>query len=536
MRVLSLCIALLSWAGPAWAEEPKPLPFTEARGGVAELTPANTVPLYNGTLRLARVTWPDGIHPARVLGPNKTDPGHQALNSLYARGLAAGNSGDLYDNRDRGHSRLDPKAHPQFTHIRYGDAFRQQDYGLAGAFLTDRPLIGNSSTALTQGIYWRSLPRIALTRQGQAGANRLYQAYLAGQIYVYPENRDHDPDHGDLIPANTPYFLISQGSSNSDLPHMEALAMIYAAYRPETKAFLHKNGLLAATTQMVYRRARQGVRSREAYLSGGAHPAVFRGSDIQLARMVGLANAILPDEVPPLVQLKVLEETRARPGIDYFGAELSEVLFDTPSAIARIWRMSAGQRSMLVSATGTRDPNGRELRFDWVVLRGDPQRIAITPLPPDGSSARIDITWQDPGPVPGAPDVISPRIDIGVFANNGRHDSAPAFVSILLPRHETRVYETTSQGMLRPVSIDRQLARGGYADPAVFPDIRWRDSFHYRDDGSPNGWTRHRPSGTTEFTASGYRLGPDGLPHPVRYSVGKGRSGLPEVLEQSALP
>ena len=133
-----------------------------------------------------------------------------------------------------------------------------------------------------------------------------------------------------------------------------------------------------------------------------------------------------------MVRLKVLEETRARQGIDYFGEGLSEVLFDTPSAIARVWRSRAGRRSLLVSAADTVDPNGRRLRFHWALLRGDPARVRITPLGPRGRQARIEVDWQDPQPTPGAPDITSHRVDIGVFANNGTHDSAPAFISILV--------------------------------------------------------------------------------------------------------
>ena len=39
------------------------------------------------------------------------------LAELWRRGRAAGNHGDLYDNRDRGHSRLDPAAHPQLAFV-----------------------------------------------------------------------------------------------------------------------------------------------------------------------------------------------------------------------------------------------------------------------------------------------------------------------------------------------------------------------------------------------------------------------------------
>ena len=400
---------------------------------------------------------------AAVLGPGQKDAAAQLLRRLHARGQAAGHWGDLYDNRDRDHSTLDPADYPQLTFLDYGPALqaRRVDYGPAGRLILDRPVIGNSSTAVTDRVLWRSQARLLLTAPG--GANTLWRAYRAGQIHVYPEHRDHDPEHGDLIPANTPYFVVSQGSSSSDRAHLRVLLMILAALRPETKALLHEQGLLAPTIQMIYRRSRTPVVSRAAYLSGLAHPSVFDGRTLNAARAVSLANAILPGDVPPVVALEVLEESRPLPG----AAE--ERLFDTPAAIARVWRSDAGRREMLVSAEGTRDPAGRALTFDWVLLRGDPDRVRITPLE-GGARARIVLDWQAARPVPGAEAVLSPRIDIGVFAHNGVHDSAPSFVSVLMPRHEGRQYETDPDGAPRLVA--RKSAPGIYADPVIFPDAK----------------------------------------------------------------
>ena len=39
----------------------------------------------------------------------------------------------------------------------------------------------------------------------------------------------------------------------------------------------------------------------------------------------------------------------------------------------------------------------------------------------------------------------SDRVDIGVFANNGAHWSAPAFISLLLSGNEKRIYRADGQ-------------------------------------------------------------------------------------------
>lgn len=481
---------------------------------------------------LAQVTVSESSGP--VLGPNARSVGHRILWQLAFEGKAAGNHGDLYENRDRGHSKLPAKAHPQLTHVMYDKASREAalDYGLAGPVIFSAPVLGNSSTAVKHGPRWRSLPRLALTDKD--GPMHLYQNYLAGQIHVYPEHRDHDPEHGDLFPANTPYYLISQGSSGSDQPHLEALAMILAAFRPDTKAFLKESQLLAPTVQMVFRRSLTTVRSRAAYLSGQAHPSVFAKDQINLVRMVQLANALTPETVPPMVRLSVLSETLGTEGADYFGEGLSERLFDTPSAIARLWRSHGAQRSMVVSAEATRDPHGGRPEFTWCVLRGNPARTKIERLDERGLRARITVDWQLPRPVPGRPDIRSSRVDIGVFARSGSQDSAPALISIFLPQHETRQYGRGPSGELRIERLDRRLREGAYADPVLFPASAWRDVYSYEAQGALLGWERWDSEGRAQFNAAGHMITADGAV-PVRYLVERQANGLSRVVAQKLL-
>ena len=146
------------------------------------------------------------------------------LAELWRHGRAAGNHGDLYDNRDRGHSRLDPAAHPQLSFVTYSEAARAADldYGLNEHLMFDHPTFGNSSTAITGGALWRSLPRYAMTQADGTGPLRLWQNAATNQLYVYPAHKDYGPKNGDLFPANTPYILVSRGSSGSDKPFLDA--------------------------------------------------------------------------------------------------------------------------------------------------------------------------------------------------------------------------------------------------------------------------------------------------------------------------
>lgn len=362
-----------------------------------------------------------------VLGPIKDSPATALLRRLAAQGKAAGFAGLLYDNRDRDHSRLSPESFPGLTQLRYSKPLQKSgiDYGLAGQILFPAPVLGNSSMAVTKGEGWRSLPRLAMTTTG--GPARAYRLYAANALYVYPEHRDFDTY--DMFPANWPYTVISQGSSGSDQPFLEALAMTLAAFPPETRARLTQEQLIAPTLQMILRRSRQPVTSAAAYLSSAAHPPVFDAKTLVPGRMVGMAAALRPDEIPPMVRLDITEESFSDDPAD------RSRLFDTPSAIARVWRGPETQHDLVLSAGRTFDPNQRPLSFHWVVLSGDSAQIRINLNGPRNDRARIRLTWHDPNAGDRRQGLPSSRIDIGVFAWNGVHYSAPAILSVLLPLH-----------------------------------------------------------------------------------------------------
>ena len=454
-------LAALLAAPVAPAAPPVPAPVM---GGVARVSAGNTA--WNpATERLEpRFAFPERPETPALPSRPKT-AAYDILREHLKRGRAAGNHGDLYDNRDRGHSALPSGAFPQLARVVYAPEARAADldYGLADRLLFDRPTFGNSSTAVTGGAFWRSLPRLALTQADGTGPLRLWQNASRNQLYVYPAHRDFTDR--DLFPANTPYLLVSRGSSGSDERFLEAVALILAAFPPDTKARLTQENLVVPTVQMVFRRSLRNVTSREDYLSGAAHPAAFEGFNINLARMVSLANSIAPEAIPAEVRLAVLEEELGREGVDYFGAGLSEQLFDTPGAVARIWRSKAWRRSMVVSAEGSRDPNGRPLAFHWRLLQGDPARVTLEPLD-GGVKARITLNWHDPFPISEDNPVTTSRVDIGVFTSNGAHDSAPAILSWVFPL-ERRSYAPGPDGTMRIAVID--YAAPGYADPMLFP-------------------------------------------------------------------
>lgn len=459
------------------------------------------------------------------------------LKRFFALDNAAGNVGDLYDNHDRGHSSLDLALFPQFTRIEYGDALKQRqlDNGVQRNFTythaelapgkppasqaasdgdpvnaavktlkVERTVVlGNSSTALTGTALWRSMPRLALTAPGGAGV--LVQHYLNNHLYVYPEHVDHDPGHGpdggwgDVFFANTPYYVISQGSSGTDQPFLQALAATLAAFRKDTKDHLRNAGLIAPTLQMILRRSNRQVKSDEDYLSGVAHPTVFEGSQLDPVRMVRMAHSLRIDEVPPLAVLKVDSEQTGDPRKDYFDSAPSEEVLASPFAIARACYSTQYWREMQVTAAAYGQAKGSKTKFRWVVLRGDPELIEIKPVEGQPDSRTIRVGYHTRRPVQPGSAIESNRVDIGVFAYNGDSYSAPSFLSFYFPDNEVRQYD----GQHRILSVDYVQAANNYADPAVVPKRDWRDEYHYDKAGTLTGWTRIRGDQREEFNSAG---------------------------------
>ncbi len=369
------------------------------------------------------------------------------LDRWYKERTAAGNTGDFYDNRDGGHSRLNTdRLFPQLDRITYTEETTKTLGWALQRRLLEGVVFGNSSTSAgpTNG---GSNPRQCY--RSPEGISFLYQQYRFNNLYVYPEHRDYDPGHngrgggyGDLYPANTPYLIISQGSSGSDQPFLRAIASTLAAFRPEVKRQLVRDGLLMPTLQMIFRRSNRQVPDEAAYLSPAAHPTVFDGEQIDGLRMVRMAHGIGLDEIPPMVRLKVLEEDENVVGKDFFEPPplATERLADTPAAIARVVRGPQHVRTMVVSAADSFDSNQRKLTWHWRVLRGDREKIDIVPKNPEQSVVELRVAYHPRRPIGAGQPMESNRVDIGAFVDNGNNFSAPGFITFYTLDREDRTY------------------------------------------------------------------------------------------------
>ena len=454
--------------------------------------------------------------PAEIAGPLRR-----------AQAGAHGFSGIVYDNRDRGHSRLAPELFPRLTHLVYGSELVEAgvDQGLAGAVLLPAVVFGNSSTAITSGPYARSLPRFAMTSQG--GSEASARLYRNDHLYVYPEHRDHDA--ADRFPANWPYMVISQGSSRSDRVFLQAIAATLAAFPADTFAVMREDRLVASTVQMILRRNLEGIAREEDYFTGAAHPVVFEGARLRPGRMISHAAAMMPDAVPPRVALTVETESFSEEaGL----AGLSERLFDTPQAIARHWRGWEWEHEMVVQAeVDAGEAEG--VVFIWRVLQGDPERVTIEPLDAEGRRTRLRVAWHDPWDEPRGLDRAAAqadeapirqfsRVDIGVFARRpGASPSAPAFVTVAFPAHQIRRYAPGPDGEMQLVSVDYDAAgRGVYIDPALHWTASWIDRAVYESEEALSGWERATTKGNRLLVQS----------EMSHYSINRSNPRVPELV------
>lgn len=431
-------------------------------------------------------------------------PAGEAIRAWQAEGTAAGNAGDLYDNRDANHSALKLSLFPEMRPIIYSEEAKQArvDSGLSRFTFNGVAVLGNASTATRNGPFWRSNARQAYVD----GRSVLFFSlqYLRNQHYVFPQHHDYLATvEGDTFPANTPYLTIAPGSSYTDQPILEAFAATLAAFRPEVKDMLINDGMLFPTIQMLLRASQTAVLQRTDYLTSKAHPIVFDGAGIDLLRMVTLAHDLQTNALPPFAALRTVEDARAVQGRDYFDLFGGEGLFDTPAAIARVVRGMAYTRRIVVDGRASRNPMQSHLKAHWVLLQGDPAKVRIKPRLGEPLVAEIEVDYHGAGfPSDTNNTIRTSRVEIALIVENDAHYSPPAYVTFHYLNNEIRQY--SSDG--RILAVDYATAAGRYTDPMLSLPRRWKDLYTYDPRNQLTGWTRTRGDQTESFTPDGARV------------------------------
>lgn len=396
----------------------------------------------------------------------RTDDVAKLLNEWFAKGTAAGLQAITYENRDGQHSPLNTAQYPQLQVFKGGE----NDKG-AAMQIRPQPTLGNCSMA-SGATQLGSLPRIYMMDPN--GNRFLVQQYLSNNLFIYPEHQDYDigangvGGYGDLLPLNTPCLLISQGSSFTDQPFLQAMLSTTAAFPPETQKLLIEKRMLMPTLQSIFRRSNKMVQTPEDYFTGKAHPPVFDGTQIDEEKMVRTAHDMTPAKIPPLVLLRVIEETKIEAGKNFFElpGPYPWQLSDTPVSIARILRGNEAEHGMLIGFDKTLNLVKAPLQMRAAVLQGDARFVRIESQP-GGDVMRLRIRWEPPGVT--STGIRSHRIDVGIFADNGSSISAPAIISFYMLPNEMHFYD--DQGRIS--EIHYQTHNPDFGLPTTDTDPRW---------------------------------------------------------------
>jgi hypothetical protein len=488
-----------------------------------------------------------GIFNAFVAAPPHTPaayhgPEASAINAWLHDGTASGCAGLLYANRDNNTQPLSVALYPGLLRLAYSQEMidRRLHIGLPNTLfalengISLTPVIGHSSMGYLNSPYWRSQPRAICGDPRQMALQSLF--LLGNQLFFYPVYGDFDPVSGDLFPANSPYSFAVAGSNNAEQPFVAAALAALAAFRPETRADLTRTGLLMPTLQMLFRASQRTVKTRQDYLSGFAHPPAFQAENLDTARLVRMAHTLATNDVPPLVILTVLRENQMIPDRDFFDIIRTEQQFDSPLAVARVFRGAPRTRTLEVRAQCKRT----DAKLHWVVLQGDTKKITFTPCPTNNAVMTLTVAHHQPfsTPLGNGKTIMTSRVDIGVIAETEAGFSLPSFISFCFLGNERRAYSDDG----RILSIDYTRPMAGYIDPLMSYTRNWKDSYQYDAQGNMTGWTRSRGLSEERFTAYGHRIvssdarGRATRAHVVRYlprsiKLDETVQGLPDLAQ-----
>ena len=325
-------------------------------------------------------------------------------------------TGDLYMNRDGGHSPKGPEAKKKFlsefpgiTEVKLDPEGQRRGLDLnIPNVVMPYPVFGNSSMAFVHGPYWRSIPRALLTTEASK-LKTMERMYLSNQIWVFPSTYDTPPvgTNGDVFASIAPYWLTTAGRSWSDLPYLRAALLASASLPKETKRDAVARRLLAPTVMTLVRKSLKGVANEDDYLTARAHPTALPPGGVDTNRLKRAAAELKASAIPPLAPIVV---EASPPRIEPVWPELS---YRSPFAWAYVLRADDTNRVFTIKASGA-----EEYRF--VKTHGQDVAVMIEPAGKDSARITIDRTGMTP----------VKRVDIAVFGRaKGTGWGAPSYVS-----------------------------------------------------------------------------------------------------------
>jgi len=324
--------------------------------------------------------------------------------------VAGGNSGDLYFNRDGGHSVLKAADFPGLTRVSLDADGRERGADLDFPNMSfPYPVFGNCSRAMVDGPLWRSLPRALMTSESRR-LGLMQKFYLSNQVWVFPAVFDCPPagTNGDVFASASPYWITTQGKSWSDQYCLRAALEISRSLKPDVKREVVARGLLAPTVQTILRKSLKGVDGEEDYLTPKAHPTAFPTNGLDMARLKKAAAGLERESIPPLAVIGGVAAGKTAAPAPY-----PEMTYASLCACAFVLRAPDDERTFAVSAAG-----GDEYAFAAVHDETGAAKVEKTAP----NAARISLVRTKMSP--------TNRVDVAVFARRkGTGWGAPAFVS-----------------------------------------------------------------------------------------------------------
>ena len=300
-------------------------------------------PIFSGPLAVAEATGTTGK--SLALGEQNMlwdfDAACFVAKMSLAPGNGGGNAGDLYMNRDGGHSRLVVTNYPGLTEVKLdkGGRDRRMDLDFPNIRFP-YPVFGNCSRALVGTPMWRSLPRALMTTDA-VRLKTMASLYMSNQVWVFPANADCPPvgTNGDVFVSVAPYWLVTQGRSWSDQYYLRAALEASRSFEADTKRELIDRRLLGPTIQALIRKSLKGVNDEDGYLTEKAHPTCLPPNGLDMARLRSLARSLAPYTIPPVVRLARLgAPVKEKP-------QVPEITYVTPFAAAFVLRSPDEERT-----------------------------------------------------------------------------------------------------------------------------------------------------------------------------------------------
>ena len=270
------------------------------------------------------------------------------------------------------------------------------------------PVFGNASLAMTQGPYWRSLPRAMMTNESML-LGRMARLYLSNQTWVFPSHMDTAPvgTNGDVFASIAPYWLVTAGRSWSDQPYLRGALEASRSLKAPVKAEIVGRGLLAPTIQALIRKSLKGVTNEVDYLSARAHPTALPPGGLDVARLKAAAKAMSVETIPPLAAVSVAVSPVKRSPV------APELTYASAFAWAFVLRADDEEREFVLSAKGAEE-------YAFVQTHGEGVGVKIERTGPDAAKVTVSRRGMSP----------TNRVDIMVCGRNaGTGWGAPSYVS-----------------------------------------------------------------------------------------------------------